>query len=179
LAEAWNQAPQFRFSVAAKSPRLRLTRLDRRLVAVAAGLGLACATLAAAESYRAAAALEQAQLATHGGASSALAARQMLESRLAPFRKLTQIEAAPNLSAVLAELGTLVPKDAWITTLEFKPGHLRLVGVSPDPAALVTRLTASDIWTDIELRSSLSAGIGTGQDRFEITATTKASDTPP
>jgi general secretion pathway protein L len=75
---------------------------------------------------------------------------------------------------ILADVTARVPQDTWLTTFELKGRTLRLVGLSPDAATVVKLLTDSSQLTGVELRSSTSAGPGTGKDRFEITAEVKA-----
>jgi hypothetical protein len=175
LASAPEAKPRFRFGsvdLSGREPTFR--RADRILIGAAATLGLACAALAATESYRAERALESAKLQTRVAASAALGRRQLLLSKLEPLSAMSEVESAPTVAALLAELTVLVPHDTWITTFEIKEHRLRLVGISPDSAALVRFLSGSGQLNDVELRSSMSAGIGTGKDRFEIAAEARA-----
>jgi general secretion pathway protein L len=75
---------------------------------------------------------------------------------------------------LLAELTALVPQNTWLTTLELKDQHLRIVGVSPNSGNVVKLASSSRLMSDVQLRSSMSLGVGTGLDRFEITAELKA-----
>jgi general secretion pathway protein L len=176
LADGMDAAPRFRFTgLGASGGASAFGRVDRWLVGAAATLGLACAAVAAAQSYRAERALDQAQGETRGAASVALGRRQSLLARIEPLKALSQLENAPSAAAILAEITALVPPDSWVTTFELKQRTLRLVGVSPDAAALVRRLTSCALLTDVELRSSMSVGIGTGRDRFEISAQAKSA----
>jgi general secretion pathway protein L len=171
LAGAPGTAARFRFRAHHDHGLpLGLRRIDRWLMATAAGLTLSCVALAATESYRAAASLGQAQAATQDTARGALGQRQVLLARLEPLQALAQHENTPTAVAVLADVSALLPTDSWITMFEVKQRNLRLVGVSPDAASVVKLLAASRLLTDVELRSSTTAGIGTGKDRFEITA---------
>lgn len=152
---------------------LKLQRSDRVLIGVAATLGLACASVAATESYRSQVSLEQAKTATRVTAATALAHRQELLARLEPLHALAELEAAPSATALLADLTMLVPQNTWLTTLELKDRHLRIVGVSPNSGSVVKLMSSSQLLNDVTLRSSMSLGIGTGLDRFELTAELK------
>ncbi len=60
-----------------------------------------------------------------------------------------------------------------VTTLELKDRHIGIVGISPNSGNVVKLMSSSQLLNDVELRSSMSLGIGTGLDRFEITAELK------
>jgi general secretion pathway protein L len=154
---------------------LKLQRSDRILIGIAATLGLACASVAATESYRSQVSLQQAKTATRVPAAAALAHRQELLARLEPLHALAELEAGPSATALLADLTMLVPQNTWLTTLELKDRHLRIVGVSPNSGSVVKLMSSSLLLNDVTLRSSMSLGIGTGLDRFELTAELKGS----
>ena len=154
---------------------LKLQRSDRVLIGVAATLGLACASVAATESYRSQVSLEQAKTATRVTAATALAHRQELLARLEPLHALAELEAAPSATALLAEVTMLVPQNTYLTTLELKGSHVRIVGVSPNSGNVVKLMSSSQLLNDVALRSSMSLGIGTGLDRFELTAELKGA----
>jgi general secretion pathway protein L len=176
LADGIDGAPRFRFTGFGPSGGApAFGRVDRWMVGAAATLGLACAAVAVTQSYRAERTLIQAQGDTRAAASVALGRRQSLLARVEPLKTLSQLENAPSAAAILADITALVPPDSWVTTFELKQRTLRLVGVSPDAAALVRRLTSSALLADVELRSSMSVGIGTGRDRFEISAQAKSA----
>jgi hypothetical protein len=171
LSDAPDGPERFRFaSPDAPAREGGVRRSDRVLMVAAAALSVTCAALAAMQTYRSHQALEQAMAQTGTAATAALGEREVLINRLEPLIALSQAESAPDAAALLAEVTRLVPHDAWLTTFELKDRHVRLVGLSPDPAAVVRLLAGSALLTDVELRSSLSAGIGTGKDRFELTA---------
>ena len=166
------QRPRFQFATGTGEGRLaKISRWDRMLLGAAACLGLACATTAVIQAYRADRALAEAQARTTTGATTALAARLQLDARLAPLQSLSEIERSERTAAILSELSLLIPLDTWLTTFEIKGTQIRLVGLSPDPSGLVKRLASANQLTDVELRSSISLGIGTGRDRFEMNAT--------
>lgn len=167
---------RFRFEHADHFGRRSIvSRADRVLMGTAAVLGLTCITVAVTESYRADQALERAQRITQVPASASLAKRQHLIEGLEPFNALSDLENSVGVGKLLAEFSTRIPHDAFLTTWEVKGRQLRIVGLSSDVVGLVKSLGASALLTDIELRTSMSAGIGTGKDRFEIIATTQES----
>lgn len=152
-----------------------LKKPDRLLVAIAGTLGLACASVAATESYRSHATLQNAMEITRVPAAAALGHRQELLARLEPLRALAELEAVPSTSALLADLTMLVPQNTYLTTLEVHHGAVRIVGVSPNSGSVVKLLSSSKLLNDVALRSSMSVGIGTGLDRFEVTAELKGT----
>jgi len=166
---------RFRFADRAFRHRLKLQRSDRILVGVAATLGLACASVAATESYRSQISLERAKTATRIPAAAALAHRQELLARLEPLMALVERESAPSAAALLAEVTMLVPQNTYLTTLELKDRHLRVVGVSPNSGDVVKLMSSSHFLNEVALRSSMSLGIGTGLDRFELSAELKGA----
>lgn len=174
LAEEPKASPRFNFQLATTSAQQsKLRRIDRLFMGAAAGLGIVCTALAATQSYRAEHSLLTAEAHVRSAASAALERRQAVLSKLEPLSELSALETKPGLAPLLAEVSALVPKDTWVTTLELKDRRLRLVGISPDSAALVRLLAASASLNEVELRSSVSTGIGTGKDRFEISAEIK------
>lgn len=174
--DAANTRSRFHFSSADPATRQStLTRTDRGLIGTAICLGLLCVAVATIQSYRADHALVRAQELTRAPASTALARRLELTNRLEPLKALSKLEGSITVAALLSELSTLIPHDTWLTTLEVKGRQVRMVGLSSDSAGLVKVLTGSSLLTDVELRSSMSAGIGTGKDRFEISATEQES----
>jgi hypothetical protein len=176
LADAPDSRERFRFENAdARGREWGIRRADRVLIRTAAALGLAFVGVAMAQTYRSRQSLEYAASQTSTSAAAALSERQVLLARLEPLAALSQIDRAPGAAAVLAEVTKLVPHDAWLTTFELKDRRLRLVGISPDPAAIVKLLSSSELLSDVELRSAMSAGIGTGKDRFELTAESKSA----
>jgi hypothetical protein len=154
--------------------QISLRRTDRILVGVAATLCLACASIAAAESYRSYAALDHEKMQTHIPATAALSRRQQLLARLDPLSTLFQLEETPAAAALLTEVTKLIPVNSFLTTFELKEHALRIVGLSPNSADVVKLLSSSALFGEVQLCSSMSVGIGTGLDRFEITAESKA-----
>ncbi len=174
LADDLKATPRFRFQFSNATGRdSSLRRVDKLLVGIAAGLGLACTAVTVTQSYRATHALSLAEAHILPAATAALDRRQALLNKLEPLTALTELESRAALAPLLAELTSTLPQDTWITTFEMKDRRLRIVGVTPDSATLVKLMSSSGSLNDVELRSSMSAGVGTGKDRYEITAEIK------
>jgi Tfp pilus assembly protein PilN len=109
-------------------------------------------------------------------ATAVMDERQHLLSALDPLAVLSSRERAVGTvgaAMILSDVTTRIPQDAWLTTFELKGHNLRLAGLSPDPAAVVKVLSESPRLTAVELRSSMTAGAGSGKDRFEVVAQVK------
>jgi hypothetical protein len=174
LSESPDSVPRFRFIDAERHHGMEAGRTSRILVGAAAALSLLCVGVTGTQSYRAQRALDHVEQHYAATAGIALDRRQQLLTQLEPLIALSRLENGPAAAALLADVTALVPRDTWLTTFEFKDHHLRMVGISPDSSTLVKHLSSSALLTDLELRSSMSAGVGTGKERFEITADTKS-----
>lgn len=176
LGETPAASQRFRFAAEGSfGHKLNLQRLDRILIGVVATLGLACLSVTAIELYRSHGSLEHAKSVTRVPAVAALTHRQKLLARLEPLHALAQLEAAPSATALLSEATMLIPQNAYVTTLELKDRHVRIVGVSPNSGNVVKLVSSSQLLSDVALRSSMSLGIGTGLDRFELSAELKGA----
>jgi general secretion pathway protein L len=122
------------------------------------------------EGFRSQRSLALAAETTHAAASEAAVRRQDVIERIEPLKALASLETTASSSDLMVELSQLVPDGSWLTTFERRDRQVRIVGLSPDAAGMVKRLASSALLSDVSLRSSMSAGIGTGLDRFEITA---------
>jgi general secretion pathway protein L len=171
LAGPPDRPPRFRFVTSdIHSRRFEITRTDSILIGTAAALIVAALAVSTVQGYRAAGALDRAQLRTSVEAAIVLEQRQHLIARLEPLATLSSLERATSTATLLTDITQHVPQDSWLTTFEMKGRNLRLVGVSPDAAAVVKLLTTSALLANVELRSSTSAGVGSNKERFEITA---------
>jgi hypothetical protein len=153
--------------------RWGLRRVDKCLVGIAAMLAVACASLTVAEGYRSQKALSLAVESTESTARAALQNREALSSKLDPLATLARLEALPQAAEILWEITRSVPLNTFVTTFELKEHAVRMTGVTPDSAQVIKLLSSASSLSDIELKSSMSLGIGTGLDRFEIMAHTK------
>jgi len=155
--------------------RYAMSRAHFGLVVSAFMLFLGVAGVSVIQEVRAQRALERAFAETSSQAEAVLRQRQELLSRLETLSIISQSERAPTAAAVLADVTAHLNKDAWLTTFELKAQGLRFIGVSSDPAALVTGLSAASFIAEPQLRSSTSVAGGVGRERFEITAQVKVS----
>jgi hypothetical protein len=165
--------PQPRFSLGnsdSNTGRWALSRADACLAAAAATLTMAALVTYAVQSYRAQRSLEEALIQSGPEAASVLQQRQHLSSRVETLTVLSAAERAPTAAAVLAEVTTHIGHDTWLTALDLKGHELRLIGLSPNPASVVSQLASSTLLSEVELRSSMSVGAASLHDRFEITA---------
>jgi hypothetical protein len=154
--------------------RLAITRADTRLAASAAALAVCAVAVFSVQAVRAHRYLDRALAQTSTEAAAVLQQRQALISRLDTLSLVSQLERTTTAAAVLGDVTTHLDRDSWLTTFELKGRDLHLVGLSSEPATTVKQLATSPLLTDVELRSSTSAGSNSGKDRFEITAQVKA-----
>jgi Tfp pilus assembly protein PilN len=175
LSESVDADRRFQFGLTRRGvDRAPTSRLDRWLLGTAATLGVTCLAVGATESLRADHALHTANQSAQPAAIRAAAHRTALDADLMPLKALMELEHAPTAAEVLRELTDTLPRDTWITTCDLKGRELRLIGMAPTNSALISHLNGSRYLQNVQLRSSMSAGVGTMQDRFEITATVKA-----
>jgi len=176
LMDADDRDRMFSFSVG-KTAQLRpsANRAERLLLAAAAVLGCAILVSGAIEGFRSHRTLALTTQTTHMAASEAAVRRQEVIERIEPLQVLSTLEASPSSSELILQLSQLVPDDSWLTTFERRDRQIRIVGLSPDAAGIVKRVATSALLSEVSLRSSMSAGIGTGLDRFEIAAEFKSA----
>jgi hypothetical protein len=165
--------PRFRFKFGAsatRAGRFAVSRADGFWAASAVALAFCAIAVFTVQAVRAQKSLTQALAETGAPAAAVLEQRQELIARLETLSLIAEAERAPTASSVLAEVTTRLTHDTWLSLFELKGRDLRIVGVSPEPAAVVKELANSALVTDVELRSSMSTGTNTGKDRFEIVA---------
>lgn len=100
-------------------------------------------------------------------------ARQ-LESDSAPAVRLVSLMKQPDAFDVLVALTQSVPQDAWIFDLEVsardsQPPQIKLSGFAPAATTLVDVLNRSQRFEKVRLVSASMAGLGSAQDRVQIT----------
>ncbi len=86
--------------------------------------------------------------------------------------KLLEERREPSKSAlyVLSELSQIFPQDSWLDSFEMEGSRLRIVGFSPTPADVVTVLSQSTMFTDIQYRAAGMRDQSRDAERFELTA---------
>jgi len=175
LGCASDTRPRFNFGAShSRLTRFAITRVDTLWAASAAALAFCAVIVFTVQSVRAQKSLDRALAQTSAQAAAALQQRQGLLARLETLSWVAQAERAPTAAMVLADVTAHLNREAWLTVFELKGRDLRLVGLSSEPATIVKALAGSTLITDVELRSSMSAGTNSGKDRFEITAQVRA-----
>lgn len=145
------------------------SRFDRPLVAAAALMAVAAVALIGWQFRAERRAMDEAIAAVRAAAESAQADRQKLLEYVETARELrANLERAP-VSATLADLSGRIAPHSWIQMFQLRGDEVRLSGIGPNAPALVAELQQSPLFGQVTLTSSASAGIGTGEDNFEVT----------
>jgi len=101
-------------------------------------------------------------------ASSAQATRQKLIEQVEVAKELrAHLDRAP-LAATLEELTQGLGPDVWLHALQMRGSEVLISGTGPNPAGLAGQLEQSALFDRASLKSTTSAGLGTGQDRFDL-----------
>jgi general secretion pathway protein L len=79
-------------------------------------------------------------------------------------------EAVPTVTSVLAEVTDRLPDDTWVNQLQLQDGKLTLSGLSPSAAALIAKLEASPLLSDVRFGSPVTPDPDVGGERFNIVA---------
>lgn len=179
LGEERGEAFRFNLLSASASPQVEaMHRLDRWLMA---GAGVLMASLIAITlwQWRAERRAAEAELQAIQPAAEAVRATQaQLENRAAMARALELQMQQPRVTAVLSELTRIVPDDAWLQLFRFSASEIQLAGVAGSGSTLAAVLEQSPLFERVTLSSTMSDGVGTGQDRFEISLRTTAGQQP-
>ncbi len=145
------------------------SRFDRPLVAAAALMAAAAVALLGGQFRAERRAMAEAMAAVRAAAESAQADRQRLLEYVETARELrANLDRAP-VSATLADLSGRIAPHSWIQMFQLRGDEVRLSGIGPNAPALVAQLQQSPLFGQVTLTSSVSAGIGTGEDNFEVT----------
>jgi general secretion pathway protein L len=161
---------RFNFLPAIRSARsASMHRWDRPLTIAAAVL---CAVMAATTvwQWRAERNYAESELARLAEtAKSAAHARSDLVSQLDVMKAFESQMQVPTTGGLIAELTRVVPANSWIHELRFQRGEIRLAGTTTDAATLASSIEKSPAFERVMLISTVPAGLGTGQDRVEMT----------
>jgi hypothetical protein len=159
----------------ARTDRLRLTSLDRRLATVAGALALAAAGLTAGQWI-----YERAQLADEVEKADALAAKAQslahtLQAKTSSASALIGVMSTPDAVDVLTSLTSTVPQDTWAYELDIKVAaaggyQVKLNGFAPAATTFVDTLEKTPQFEQVRLVSATSAGLGSARDRLQLTA---------
>lgn len=155
--------------------RLRLNAIDRRLARSA----LACAalflvTLAFHWGYeRVVIGRELRRLVPPAAAADRLT--QELRTQAAPAEALAAVMRQSDALDILITLTDDIPADSWVYELEVSAQgpqvpRIKLSGFTPAATTLASQLQRLGHFDDVRLVSAISAGLGSGQDRLQLTA---------
>ena len=153
----------------------RFTKVDRRLAISAIILAVASTALSGFqwgyERVTVGRRLDELQV---PAAAAARLARQ-LKTDAAPAEALVSLMRQPDALDVLAAVTRDTPKDSWFYDLDISAQwpqvpRIKLSGFAPVATMLVATLQSSGNLTDVRLVSATSAGLGSGQDRLQLTA---------
>jgi hypothetical protein len=160
----------------AASQAMRATRIDRRLAAAGGALAVSCALVIGWQwGYeRLEVGRELRKVAVHAANADKLF--RQLASAASPGEALVRTMEQPDALDMLTALTNQVPADSWVYDLEItaEPAsggpQIRLSGFTPAATLLVDQLGKSGQLTNVRLVSASSAGLGSGQDRLQLTA---------
>lgn len=155
--------------------RLKLTPTDRRLAVSAATLATVCLGVVAFHWVyeRVEIGRELRHLQDPADAAGGLAKR--LETDAAPAVALVNLMRQPDALDALTTLTTEVPRDSWVYDLDVsaqwpQTPRIKLSGFTPTATMLVGVLGTGGRFDDVRLVSAMSAGLGSAQDRLQLTA---------
>jgi Tfp pilus assembly protein PilN len=163
----FNFLPQRR----APAPAIAVSTLNHGLAVSAGVLALTVLGLAIALLRHETSSLESAL------SDAQQAARPVETLRATVSRNIRQAQAIQALDErslfpqLLSELTQHLPASVWIQELEVEGTQARVRGLAPAGTNLVSLLATAPIVEKSEVRSLQSAGLGTQQDRFELSLT--------
>ena len=155
--------------------RLKLTSSDRRLIACAATLATVWLGLVGFHwgSERVQLGRELRRLAAASANATTLAGQLKVEA--APAEALVGLMRLPDALDALSTLTEEVPKDSWVYDLDVvaqwpQVPRIKLAGFTPAATMLVGVLGSSHKFDTVRLVSAQSAGLGSAQDRLQVSA---------
>ncbi len=150
-------------------------RFDRTLLATAVALAIALVGTVAWQWRAERGRVNGAIASISAVATAAQDSRRRLIAQVETARELRDHLNRPSFSVALTELTRSLGPEAWIHSLQFRGDELQISGVGPNPAALAGQLEQSAVFERTALKSTTSAGLGTGQDRFDMTLHTSGA----
>lgn len=154
---------------------LRFTSTDHRLGLAAVGFATVCAAVIAFQwGYERVTVGRQLRALQEPAAAAQKLARQ-LKNDAAPAEALVGLMRQPDALDVLTALTQDTPKDTWFYDLDItaqwpQVPRVKLSGFTPVATLLVGTLQSSGRLNEVRLVSASSAGLGSGQDRLQLTA---------
>lgn len=153
----------------------RFTRMDRRLGVAGVILAVLCAALIAFQwGYERVMVGRELRTLREPATAAEMLAHQ-LKADAAPAEELVGLMRQPDALDVLTTLTESTPKDTWFYDLDItaqwpQTPHVKLSGLTPVATMLVGALQNTGKLDDVRLVSATSAGLGSGQDRLQLTA---------
>jgi general secretion pathway protein L len=160
--------------------RLEFTRTDRRLV-VSAVIGAAvCAGVIAYQWGSERIQVGRKLRSLEAPAASAERLTRQLEKDALPAEALVGLMRQPDAVDALITLTADIPGDSWVYELDVsaqwpQAPQLKLSGFTPVATMLVGVLSNAGRYDNVRLVSAMSAGLGSAQDRLQLTARLSAS----
>lgn len=155
--------------------RLKLTSSERRLAVSAVTLAAVC--LAVVGFHWGYERLQLRRELDHlqGPARAAGSLAKKLETDAAPAEALVKLMEQPDALDALTTLTTEIPKDTWVYDLDVsaqwpQTPKIKLSGFTPVATLLVGLLGSGGRFDNVRLVSAMSAGLGSAQDRLQLTA---------
>lgn len=165
----------------------RLTRTDRRLGVMAVILAVVCTAVIAFQwGYERVVVGRELRTLREPATTAEMLARQ-LKVDAASAEALVGLMRQPDALDVLTTLTEGTPKDTWFYDLDITAQwpqipHIKLSGFTPVATMLVGTLQNSGTLAEVRLVSAASAGLGSAQDRLQLTAqlasSTKGNSAP-
>lgn len=159
----------------AKVGRSRVTRLDRSLMALGAIMAAALLLLIAGQWI-----FERFEVGKESSHTSAKAHEvdrllRRISTEAAPAEGLVNLMSQPDALDVLVALSEQVPSDSWVYDLDVtaqlpEAPQIKLSGFTPVATTFVDQLGKSGHFERVQIVSAMSAGLGSGRDRLQITA---------
>lgn len=154
---------------------LQFTRTDRRLAVAAIALVTACAAVIAFQWGYERVIVGRHLRALQAPAAAAERLARELKADAAAAEGLVGLMRQPDALDVLTALTEVTPKDTWFYDLDISAQwpqvpRMKLSGFTPVATLLVGALQSSGSLHEVRLVSAASAGLGSGQDRLQLTA---------
>ena len=95
-------------------------------------------------------------------------------AKAAEFRILSRKIKGPQVALVIEELTRALPDDTFLTDLELTGAKLRVMGVSRDASALISRIEKSPAFSDAGFFAPTTRRAGEPGEQFRLEATIRA-----
>jgi general secretion pathway protein L len=146
-------------------------RLLVALAAIVLGLGAAQVYLEYRQQTLLLAAYEERLTHSRGAALRVEELKTEISQLLARTRYVAQKkQAQPLISEILSEVTERLPDDTWVSQFQFKGDHVTLSGYSKSASALIERLEASDMLSQVRFTSPITLDSRLGVERFNLAA---------